>query len=107
MNRIGKRILMVMVLAGCVGLGTSAVAQDGYWRDVRNDRVDLRHDYRDVHRDQAQINHDRWELRRDYREGNYAAAAHERREIAVKEHDIYRDRRDIRNDRRDLYWDRR
>ena len=107
MNRIGKRILMVTVLAGCVGLGTSAVAQEGYWRDVRHDRNDLRRDYRDVGRDQEKINHDRWELRRDYREGNYAAAARERREIAARERDMYRDRRDIRNDRRDLYWDRR
>lgn len=107
MNRIGKRILMVTILAGCVGLGTSAMAQDGYWRDVHNDRVDLRHDYRDVHRDQAQINRDRWEMRRDQQLGYYGAANHERREIAAERHDVYRDRRDIRNDQRDLYWNRR
>ncbi len=106
MNRIAKRILTLTVLAGSLGIGTSAFGQDG-WRDRHNDRVDVRHDYRDMRRDNAKINHDRWELRRDERTGHYRAAAQERREIARERYDLRHDRRDVRNDRRDLYWDRR
>jgi len=105
MNRMGKRMAALVVLAGSLGLGTSAMAQD--WRDIHHDRVDVRNDYRDIRHDQAQVNHDRWELRRDQRLGYYGAAAHERREIAAERHDLRYDRRDVRNDRRDLYWDRR
>ncbi|HLJ27201.1 MAG TPA: hypothetical protein VKY85_10880 [Candidatus Angelobacter sp.] len=86
-----KRVLMGTLLIGVMGMGT-ALAQDG-WGDRYRDRQDIR-------RDQAKIEHDRWELRRDLREGNYAAAAHERAEIRSRY-------RDLNHDRRDLYWDRR
>lgn len=106
MNWIGKRVLIGAVLAGTLGLGTSAMAQDGHWRDVQHDRVDVRHDFRDAHRDRVAINHDRRELRRDQRLGFYGAASHERRELAAERHDLRHDRRDIRHDRRDVYRDR-
>ena len=77
-----------------VGLGAGTMfAEDGYWRDRRGLR-------RDIRRDEAKIARDRRELRRDLYFGNYAAARHERRELR-------REYRDLNRDRRELYWDRR
>ena len=56
--------------------------------------------HRDVRQDQRKIAHDRRELRRDVRNGNYAAARHERRELRGEY-------RDVNRDRRQLDWDRR
>ena len=81
MNRMGKRALIGAILAGTLGLATSAMAQNGYRRDMRNHRIDLRHDFRDVQRDHVNINHDRRELRRDQRQGYYRAAVRERRDF--------------------------
>jgi hypothetical protein len=55
--------------------------------------------HRDIRHDERKIARDRHELRRDLRNGNYAAARHERREIR-------REYRDLNQDRRELYWDR-
>jgi len=54
---------------------------------------------RDIRHDEAKIAHDRRELRRDLRNGNYAAARHQRRELG-------REYRDVNRDRRELYHDR-
>lgn len=81
-----RKIAGVLLLLG-LGAGTM-FAEDG-WRDRR-----------DIRRDHEKIAHDRRELRRDLRNGNYAAARHERRELRYEY-------RDINRDRRDLYWDQR
>jgi hypothetical protein len=52
--------------------------------------------HRDMRRDQAKIAHDRRELRRDVRNGTYAAARHERREMRPEYRDLNRDRREAR-----------
>jgi hypothetical protein len=56
--------------------------------------------HRDIRHDEHKIAQDRRELRRDLRNGNYAAARHERRELR-------REYRDLNQDRRQLDWDRR
>jgi uncharacterized caspase-like protein len=72
-----------------VGLGTGTMfAEDGYWRDRR----DLR---RDIRRDEAKIARDRRELRRALYYGNYAAARHERQELRREYRDLNRDRREL------------
>jgi hypothetical protein len=84
---------MTRMIAGVlllIGLGAGTMfAEDGYWRDRR-----------DIRLDEARIAHDCRELRRDLYYGNYAGARHERRELR-------REYRDLNRDRRDLYWDRR
>ena len=44
MNGTAKKIFMATLLMGCMGLGTSAMAQN--WRDIHNDRRDLYWDRR-------------------------------------------------------------
>jgi hypothetical protein len=87
-----KRMIAGVLLLMGLGAGTM-FAEDGYWRDRR----DLR---RDIRRDEAKIARDRRELRRDLYFGNYAAARRERGELR-------REYRDLNQDRRELYWDRR
>jgi len=80
-----KRAIAGILLLIAVGVAP-ALAFDG----DRSLRRDIRHD-------EARIAHDRHELRRDLRNGNYAAARHERREL-------HREYRDLNRDRRDLEW---
>jgi hypothetical protein len=87
-----KRVIAGVLLLVGLGAGTM-FADDGYWRDRRDLRRDIRHD-------EAKIARDRRELRRDLYFGNSAAARHERRELR-------REYRDLNRDRRELYWDRR
>ena len=101
-----KRTILGIVLMGLMGAG-SLFASD--WRSDR----ELRHDYavrndeqRDIARDRQQIAHDQWELHRDLRNGNYAAAQHERAELRNEYRDINQDRRDVRRDDRDIRNDR-
>ena len=56
--------------------------------------------HRDIRQDQRKIAHDHRELRRDLRDGNYAAARQERRELR-------REYCDVNRDRRQLDWNRR
>jgi len=70
-----------------VGMGVApALASD------RGLRRDMRHD-------EAKIAHDRRELRRDLRNGNYAAARHERGKLRHEYRDVNRDRRELYRDR--------
>ena len=80
-----KRAIAGIVLLVAIG-AAPALAHDG-------DRA-LR---RDIRHDEARIAHDRRDLRRDLRNGNYAAARHERREL-------HREYRDLNRDRRELEW---
>jgi hypothetical protein len=85
-----KRMIAGVLLLVGLGAGTM-FAEDGYWRNRRELR-------RDIRRDEAQIAHDRRELRRDRYFGDYAAARHERRELR-------REYLDLNRDRRAWYWD--
>ena len=83
---------MKRAIAGVLLLVAMSVAPALAWDGDRGLR-------RDIHHDEARIAHDRHELRRDLRNGNYAAARHERRELR-------REYRDVNRDRRQLYRDR-
>jgi hypothetical protein len=85
-----KRMIVGILLLVGLGAGTM-FAEDGYWRDRRSLR-------RDIRRDEGKIERDRRELRRDLYFGNYAGARHERRELR-------REYRDLNRDRRELYGD--
>lgn len=104
-----KRTILGLALVGLISAG-SLMAQDrDDWRpnrDVRHDYADRRGDYRDMRNDRAKIAHDQWELRRDLRNGNYAGAREERRELRSENRDINRDRRDVHRDTRDIRNDR-
>jgi hypothetical protein len=56
--------------------------------------------HRDIRQDKHKIAHDGRELRRDLRNGNYAAARHERRELRREYRDVNRDRRHLDRERR-------
>ena len=101
------RYKMVASLALFAGF---AMAQDLY-RDIHNDRRDLRHDYARVDRMRNDIARDRVRLNEDIRCGRSWAAAEDARDLARDQRALDAQLRDIRHDRRDLshdyYYDNR
>jgi hypothetical protein len=94
-------------LALAAGMALPAAAQDGSWRDIHNDRRDLRHDYARVDRMRYDIARDRQRLNEDIRCGRGGAAAAQARDLARDQRALDSQLRDIRRDRRDLYHDYR
>jgi chromosome segregation ATPase len=90
--------LVLGVMAGALGTLFAmpcAVAQS--WQDMQSDHDAIEHK-------EAQIHHDRHELRDDMRNGDYAAANHEEREINGREKQLRNQRQDLREDRSRLEW---
>lgn len=84
-----KTKLTFLLAAGLLlgAVTTQAQGRYGNDRDIRHDRVDMRHDRQDMRYDRRDMRHDRQDIRYDRR-------------------DMYHDRRDLRYDRRDLNRDR-
>lgn len=101
-----KRTVLGIVLMGVMSAGSLFAADWRSDRDLRNDYAYRNAEQRDIARDRQQIAHDQWELHRDLRNGNYAAAQHERAELRNEYRDVNHDRRDVRRDDRDIRNDR-
>ena len=106
--RYTKLLAFAAMAAGIVFSAGTARAEDYYrnYRDIHNDRRDLRHDYANVDRLRARIAGDQYRMNEDLRCGHGYAARGDARELSRDQRRLDNQMRDIRHDQRDLYWDR-